>query len=140
MACNGLLGGLVAITASCAFVAPAAAALVGVVAGLFVPSLVEALERRGRTDGPVGAIAVHGACGAWATLRGILCRDRGELVAQAIGVVTNAAVMFSVALLFFRVVDRLIGNRVDAEWTRRPRRPVSRAWKWGPTHTRGTRG
>jgi Amt family ammonium transporter len=136
MACNGLLGGLVAITASCAFVAPAAAALIGVVAGLLVPSLVEVLERRVRIDDPVGAIAVHGVCGAWGTLavglfadgsfgsgwngvagpvRGVLFGDPGQLAAQAIGVLTNAAVVFSGALVFFRVVDRLIGNRVDAE-------------------------
>src|SRR5258708_4207220 len=64
MACNGMLGGLVAITASCAYVAPGAAGLVGVVAGVIVPYAVTGLERGG-IDDPVGAIAVHGCCGAW---------------------------------------------------------------------------
>jgi Amt family ammonium transporter len=136
MASNGLLGGLVAITASCAFVSPGAAGLIGVVAGLLVPYSVEWLERRLRIDDPVGAIAVHGVCGAWGTLavglfsdgsfgeglngvpgpvRGLLFGDVRQLAAQAIGVGTNAAVVSVLALLFFRAVGRLIGNRVDAE-------------------------
>jgi ammonium transporter, Amt family len=136
MACNGLLGGLVAITASCAFVAPAAAALIGVVAGLLVPSAVEILEGRLRVDDPVGAIPVHGVCGAWGTLavglfadgsfgdgwngvdgpvRGLLFGDPGQLAAQALGVVTNVVVVFGASVLFFRAVERLLGNRVDAE-------------------------
>jgi Amt family ammonium transporter len=136
MACNGLLGGLVAVTAPCAFVAPAAAALIGVVAGLLVAWTVGALEGRARIDDPVGAICVHGVCGAWGALsvgifadgsfgtgwngvdgpvRGLLFGDPGQLVAQAIGIVTNVTVVFGMAFLFFRVVERLIGNRVLPE-------------------------
>jgi Amt family ammonium transporter len=136
MACNGMLGGLVAITASCAFVTPAAAALVGVIAGLLVTWAVGALESRLRVDDPVGAIAVHAVCGAWGTLavglfadgsfgegyngvagpvRGLLFGDPAQLVAQTIGAVTNAVVVFGLSFLFFRVSDRLIGNRVAAE-------------------------
>src|ERR1700722_18283956 len=55
MACNGLLGGLVAITAPCAFVAPAAAAMIGIIAGLLVVAAVLILERQFRIDDPVGA-------------------------------------------------------------------------------------
>jgi Amt family ammonium transporter len=136
MTCNGLLGGLVAITAPCAFVAPSTAALIGVVAGLLVPWLVSVLERRARIDDPVGAITVHGACGVWGMLalglladgsygdgwngvpgpvRGLLFGDPGQLAAQAIGVVTNAAVVFGLSYAFFRVFDRLVGNRVSSE-------------------------
>jgi Amt family ammonium transporter len=136
MACNGMLGGLVAITASCAFVPPAAAALVGVIAGLLVTWAVGALETRLRVDDPVGAIAVHGVCGAWGTMavglfadgsfgegyngvagpvRGALFGDPGQLAAQAIGAVTNAVFVFGLAFFFFRMTDRLIGNRVAAE-------------------------
>ena len=68
MACNGLLGGLVAITAPCAFVTPAAAVLIGAIAGLLVVWAVLELERRFRIDDPVGAIAVHGVCGIWGAL------------------------------------------------------------------------
>jgi Amt family ammonium transporter len=135
MACNGMLGGLVAVTASCAFVAPGAAGLIGVVAGLIVPYAVAALERM-RIDDPVGAIAVHGACGLWGTLavgifadgsygdgingvpgsvQGALFGDFRQLAAQAIGAGTNAVVIFGAAYVFFRVLERLIGNRVDSE-------------------------
>lgn len=136
MACNGLLGGLVAVTAPCAFVSPAAAALIGVVAGLLVTWSVGALESKLRIDDPVGAIAVHGVGGAWGTLsvglfadgsfgegyngvpgpvRGLLFGDGSQLVAQAIGVVTNGLIVFSLAFGFFYALDRLMGNRVAAE-------------------------
>jgi Amt family ammonium transporter len=140
MACNGLLGGLVAIAGPCAFVTPAAAVLIGVVAGLLIAWTVVAFERRFRLDDPVGAISVHGVCGAWGALsvgifadgsygdgwngvegpvRGLLFGDAGQLGAQAIGVVTNFVVVFGLAFGFFRLVDRVIGNRVSAEveWT-----------------------
>jgi ammonium transporter, Amt family len=136
MACNGLLGGLVAITAPCAFVGPAAAVLIGVIAGLVTVWSVLELERRFRVDDPVGAIAVHAVCGLWGalalgiladgtygdgwngvggTVRGILYGDPGQLVAQMIGVTVNLVVVFLLALAFFVVVERTIGNRVPAE-------------------------
>ncbi len=135
MACNGFLGGLVAITASCAFVAPPAAALIGVVAGLIVVLSVGNLERW-RIDDPVGAISVHGVCGAWGTVavgifadgsfgegwngvagpvRGLLFGDASQFEAQLVGVVTNGLFVFGAATLMFRGLDRLIGNRVSAE-------------------------
>jgi len=136
MACNGLLGGLVAITAPCAFVGPAAAVLIGVIAGLVTVWSVLELERRFRVDDPVGAIAVHAVCGLWGalalgiladgtygdgwngvsgTVRGILYGDPGQLAAQMIGVTINLVVVFLLALAFFVVVERTIGNRVPAE-------------------------
>ncbi len=136
MTCNGLLGGLVAITASCAFVSPAAAVLVGVVAGALVVWAVRLLERRLRIDDPVGAVAVHGVCGAWGALalglfadgsygfgwngvagpvRGLLFGDPGQLAAQAIGVLANLVFVLGAAYGFFKLVDRLMGNRVPAE-------------------------
>ncbi len=136
MTCNGLLGGLVAITAPCAFVSPAAAVLVGVVAGVLVVWTVNVLERRAHVDDPVGAIAVHGACGTWGALavglladgsygagwngvagpvRGLLFGDAGQLAAQAIGVATNLAFVFGASFGFFKLVDRVLGNRVPAE-------------------------
>jgi Amt family ammonium transporter len=140
MACNGMLGGLVAITAPCAFVSPVAAVFIGVVAGLIVVWAVIALERRFRIDDPVGAIAVHGACGIWGALavgifadgsygdgwngvagpvRGILFGDPSQLVAQLIGVTVNVVVVFTLAMIFFVIVERTMGNRVssEVEWT-----------------------
>lgn len=136
MVCNGFLGGLVSITASCAFVAPPAAALIGLIAGLLVAVSVGALERRMRIDDPVGAIAVHGLCGAWGAfavglfadgsfgegwngvagpVRGLLFGDARQLVAQTIGIATNAVFVFGTAYGLFVVLDRLIGNRVAPE-------------------------
>jgi ammonium transporter, Amt family len=136
MACNGLLGGLVAITASCAFVSPAAAVLEGAVAGVLVVWVVGLLERTLRIDDPVGAVAVHGACGMWGALalglfadgsygvgwngvagpvRGILFGDPGQLAAQCAGVAANLCFVFGAAYGFFRLVDRVMGNRVPPE-------------------------
>jgi Amt family ammonium transporter len=140
MACNGLLGGLVAITAPCAFVGPQAAILIGIFAGLIVVWTVLTLERHFRIDDPVGAIPVHGACGLWGALavgifadgsygegwngvagpvRGILYGDGGQLVAQLVGVVSNLLVVFGLGFLFFVIIERLIGNRVlaEVEWS-----------------------
>ncbi len=140
MACNGLLGGLVAITAPCAFVTPAAAVLIGMIAGLLVVASVLVLERRFRIDDPVGAISVHGVCGAWGALAlglfadgyygdgwtgvaggvsGLLYGDPGQFAAQLIGVGVNIVVVFGLALAFFAIVERTIGNRVlaEVEWT-----------------------
>ena len=136
MACNGLLGGLVAITAPCAFVSPAAAVLIGLLSGVLVVQAVFWVETRFRIDDPVGAFAVHGVCGAWGAMsvglfadgtygvgwngvagpvRGLLFGDGSQLCAQLIGVGTNIVFVFPVAYGFFRIVGRLMGNRVPAE-------------------------
>jgi Amt family ammonium transporter len=136
MACNGLLGGLVAITAPCAFVPPPAAVLIGVFAGLLVVWSVIELERRFRIDDPVGAIAVHGVCGMWGALalgifadgsygdgwngvagpvRGLMYGDAGQFFAQLIGITVNLVVVFGLAMLFFTIVERTVGNRVLVE-------------------------
>jgi Amt family ammonium transporter len=136
MTCSGMLGGLVAVTGACAFVPVPAAALIGVVAGFLVVRGAELLERRLRIDDPVGAIAVHGICGAWGAIavglladgsygegwngvagpvRGLLFGDAGQLVAQVVGVATNVVVCLGLSLLFFYAVERLHGNRVSQE-------------------------
>lgn len=136
MVCNGFLGGLVAITASCAFVSPPAAALIGFIAGLLVVAAVHTVEWRLRIDDPVGAFAVHGVCGAWGALalglfadgtygigwnavrgpvRGLFYGDAGQFAAQCIGVATNAIFVFTTSYVFFRLVDRWMGLRVPQE-------------------------
>ena len=67
MMVNGMLAGLVAITAPCAFVDPWAAAVIGIIAGVLVIVAVGFIEKRG-IDDPVGAIAVHGVCGSFGVL------------------------------------------------------------------------
>ncbi len=68
MMANGMLAGLVAITAPCAFVAPWAAMAIGLIAGLVVIEAVWLVERRLKIDDPVGAISVHGVCGSMGVL------------------------------------------------------------------------
>ena len=65
MACNGMLAGLVAITAPCAFVSPNSAVIIGIVAGIIVCLGVLFNERTIKVDDPCGAISVHGYCGWW---------------------------------------------------------------------------
>lgn len=136
IACNGLLGGLVAITAPCAFVTPAAAVLIGVVGGFLVVGSVLELERRFHVDDPVGAVSVHGVCGLWGVLalglfadgsygegwngvtgpvRGLLYGDPGQFVAQLTGAAANLIAVFGLAFAFFTVVERMMGNRVPLE-------------------------
>src|SRR5205807_109969 len=67
MSCNGLLGGLVAITCPCYWVSPAGAVWIGAIAGIVVPLGVDFLEWL-RIDDPIGAVAVHGFAGIWGTL------------------------------------------------------------------------
>ncbi len=134
MACNGLLAGLVAITAPCAFVDPIMAVVIGGVAGILVIWSVLFVEKALKVDDPVGAISVHGVCGAFGCiclglfangqygggLNGVAAAPKGlfygggvgQLAAQLIGVGTNILLVFPSALLFFFVTEKLIGNRV----------------------------
>jgi Amt family ammonium transporter len=68
MMINGLLGGLVAITAPCAFVDSTGAVIIGVIAGLVVPGVTAFIDEKMKLDDPVGAITVHGVCGAWGVI------------------------------------------------------------------------
>jgi ammonium transporter, Amt family len=127
MMANGMLAGLVAITAPCAFVAPWAAAVIGLIAGVLVIEAVFIVERRFKIDDPVGAIAVHGVNGAFGVLavgifangsygagwngsgsdgvEGIIKGDWGQLGAQALGVLVIAVVMGGIVFAFFKVQD-----------------------------------
>jgi ammonium transporter, Amt family len=136
MAANGMLAGLVAITAPCAFVSSFWAFVIGAVAGVLVCWSVFFLERTMKVDDPVGAISVHGTCGAWGvvslgifadgtygdgfngvqgTVRGLLYGDASQLVAQIIGPATNVVFIFAASWLFFKVLDAVIGMRVAPE-------------------------
>lgn len=123
MAFNGALGGLVAITAPCAFVTPNASLLIGVIAGVLTYYGVGVMERL-RIDDPVGAFPVHGISGTFGTLAvGLWATDTGlfygggwrQLAVQALGGVAAIAFVLPVSLLMFAAIKRLVGVRVPPE-------------------------
>jgi Amt family ammonium transporter len=123
MAFNGALGGLVAITAPCAFVTPSASLLIGVIAGGLTFYGVGLLERL-KIDDPVGAFPVHGFNGAFGTLAiGLFATEGGlfygggvdQLATQALGVLAAGAFVFPVSLLMFAAINVVFGLRVPAE-------------------------
>jgi Amt family ammonium transporter len=79
-----MLAGLVAITAPCAFVSPAGAVIIGIIAGFVVVYAVEFLDKKAKIDDPCGAIAVHGFCGMWGLLAVGLFAD-GTYPDKAVG-------------------------------------------------------
>lgn len=135
--CNGMLAGLVAITGPCAFVDTTAAVFIGAVAGLLVVGAATFVEERLGIDDPVGAIAVHGANGAWGILalglfangsygdglngvsggvRGLFYGDSGQFFASLIGIAANVLYVGGMTALAFTVLGKVLGgNRVSVE-------------------------
>jgi Amt family ammonium transporter len=136
MAANGLLAGLVAITAPCAFVNSVSAVIIGLIAGVVLCISVFFVERTLKIDDPVGAISVHGVNGAWGlialglfsdgtygdglngvagTVKGLFYGNASQLVAELVGVLTNFIFVFVVMYVFFKILDMIIPLRVDPE-------------------------
>ncbi len=124
MTLNGVLAGLVAITAGCHAVTPAAAVMIGAIAGVLVVFAVEFFDKVVKIDDPVGAISVHGVCGAFGTLAvGLFATEGGLfngggmalLTSQAIGVATVFAWAFGIGLVLFLGIKYTIGIRVSAK-------------------------
>ncbi|MGA7869767.1 MAG: ammonium transporter [Candidatus Binatus sp.] len=137
MAGNGLLAGLVAITAPSGFVNTVGATIIGFFAGMLVCLSVEFIERVLKVDDPVGAISVHGTCGLWGVISvglfadgtsnyggswngvngnvtGLFYGDPSQLVAQFIGCATLIGIVFSLAYVLNWFVDLVVGQRVGA--------------------------
>jgi Amt family ammonium transporter len=136
MLANGMLAGLVAITAPCAFVNSVSAVTIGIVAGVLVVESVLFIDRVLKIDDPVGAISVHGVCGAFGvlsvglfadgaygdgwngvpgTVKGLFYGDASQLAAQCVGVVTCFIWVFVTFFAFFKIVEAVMGNRVAPE-------------------------
>ena len=124
MTFNAALAGLVGITAGCDMVSPVGAAVIGAVCGILVVLSVEFFDKVVKIDDPVGAISVHGVCGATGTiLTGVLATDGGLLYGggfrflgvQLLGVLAVAA--YSAVLIFvvFTIIKKTIGLRCSAE-------------------------
>jgi len=138
MTLNGALAGLVAITAPCASVSTRSAVIIGLVAGVLVYFSALFIEHKLKVDDPVGAISVHGVCGAWGTLSIGLFGSRAidlpywaedtaihdglfmgggfsQLWIQFKGVVIVFAFAFLVAFIIFKLIHLTIGLRVSEE-------------------------
>lgn len=113
MVLNGVLAGLVGITAGADSMLPGDAMIVGGVAGALVVFAIFFFDKI-KVDDPVGAISVHGVCGAWGTIAvGIF--GGGKLLWQVIGVMSYGLVAFAVSFGLFMVLKITMGIRVSAE-------------------------
>jgi Amt family ammonium transporter len=122
MTLNGALAGLVAVTAGCDAFSPGGALIVGILAGILVVLAVEFFDRIVKIDDPVGAISVHGVCGAFGTLMvGFFSTSQGLfygqgislLKSQAIGVVSIAAWVLLASTVLFLALKFFNGLRVE---------------------------
>lgn len=115
MTFNGSLAGLVAITAGCDVVNEWEAIFIGAVAGILVVFSVEFFDQKVKIDDPVGAISVHGVCGATGTILTGIFGDGCSFTTQVLGVAVTAAYVFAMAFLVFTVINKTIGLRVSRE-------------------------
>ncbi len=137
MCANGMLAGLVAITAPCAFVPPWAAMVIGIIAGALVIGAVLFVENRLKIDDPVGAIAVHGVNGLFGVLavgifadgkygggwngvdgnvKGLLYGDWGQFGAQAIACGVIMVLGIGLSYTFFKLTNKIVPIRsVEAD-------------------------
>jgi len=132
MSANGMLAGLVAITAPCAFVTATSAVIIGAISGVLVIWAYFYIDRKLKIDDPVGAIAVHGVNGFWGilslglfadgsygdgwngvpgTVKGLFYGDSGQFFAELIGGLTNIVFVFIVMYVFFKICKATIGLR-----------------------------
>lgn len=131
---NGALAGLVAITASCGFVEPWAAVIIGIVGGLMVFGSMRLFDRA-KIDDPIFALSVHGTVGIWGTISnglfatpelssGVGWGQPGlfygggfeQLGVQIMGVVTSGLYAFIVSFIILKVIDKALGGlRVSEE-------------------------
>ena len=122
MTLNGVLAGLVGITAPCASVTPLGAIIIGAIAGILVVLSVRFFDAI-KVDDPVGAISVHGVCGAWGTIGAALLHENlflgleydllGTLMVQLIGVVVAFMWTFGTAFILFKAIKAIVGLRVS---------------------------
>lgn len=139
LSANGLLGGLVAITAPCGSVSNWASLLIGAIAGIIIYAGVMFNENRLKLDDPVGAIAVHGYCGSWGLISvGLFSIGMGNgiladamyaaevpglfygggislLLIQLVAVIVTIVWGFGLSFIIFKVLDTIIGLRVTEE-------------------------
>ena len=122
MTLNGALAGLVGITAGCANVNNLGAVLIGLVSGVLVVYSINFIEKKGFDDA-VGAISVHGVCGAWGVLAvaifdtsdGLINGGSSLFVPQIIGMLAIAAWAYITSFIVLKAIDSVVGLRVTPE-------------------------
>ena len=125
MAANGALAGLVGITAGCAYVDTWAAVVIGLIAGVIMIFGVSFVKNVLKTDDPVGAVTVHGICGAWGLLAvaifasghngvtGLVVGDATQLLPQIVGILAAIVWGFGGGYILFTILNLTMGLRVD---------------------------
>ena len=123
MVINGILAGLVSITAGCNVVGPISAIIIGLIAGILVDLAVLFFDKM-KVDDPVGAVAVHGVNGLFGTVAvGFFAAEGGLLfgggvallITQLIGVVTIGLFSFSITFILMKILKSTIGIRISSE-------------------------
>jgi Amt family ammonium transporter len=137
---NGMLAGLVAITAPCGSVANWAAIVIGIIAGIVVYAGVMFNENTLKLDDPVGAVAVHGYCGTWGVIAvgifalgqadpaslvydsaytaagaGLIYGGTAQFMIQVVGAILSIVWAFVISFIVFKIIDVVIGLRVSEE-------------------------
>jgi len=116
---NGWLSGLVASSATAAIVSPVQSILIGLIAGVLTPLLVEVLELAASIDDPSGAIAAHGVGGLWGLIAaGALAPQPGQFLAQLAGIATLLGLVLPLLYFFFWLVNRVLPFRADPDGER----------------------
>ena len=127
MAANGALAGLVGITAGCAYVDPWAAVVIGLIAGIIMIFGVRFVKNILKADDPVGAVTVHGICGAWGLLAvgifasghndvtGLVVGNAAQLLPQIVGILAAIVWGFGGGYILFKILDLTMGLRVDEQ-------------------------
>ena len=115
MCLNASLAGLVGITAGCDALDALGSVIVGIVSGILVVAVVEILDLSLQIDDPVGAISVHGVCGAMGTVLTGVFGDGCSFTTQLLGVAATAAYVLVMSVLVFTAINKTIGLRVSRE-------------------------
>ena len=119
---NGVLAGLVAITAGCDLVSPLGASIIGLVAGIILVFSIEFIDAKLHVDDPVGASSVHGVCGIFGTIAtGLFALDGGAFYgggwgffgAQCLGVLAIDIWAAAAGVVLFFGIKKIAGLRVD---------------------------
>lgn len=116
---NGWVSGLVASSAGCAILSPAAALVVGLISGALVTLSVEFLESRLEVDDPGGSVSVHGIGGLWGVLAvAVFAGGNGQWLAQVVGVATLLGFVLPMTYSLNWLLDRIHAQRVSPEGER----------------------